>query len=134
MTVTLIVISGWLLMPLGALHLFFPRYFNWKNDLKPLSLINRQLMEVHTFFLGLTVCLLGLLCASSADALTSTSLGRRICFGMALFWGARLLVQFFWYSSALWRGKLFETVVHVVFSMLWTSLTVLYGIAIWQNQ
>jgi hypothetical protein len=30
------------------------------------------------------------------------------------------------YSSALWRGKAFETAVHVLFTLLWTWVTSVY--------
>jgi len=48
-------IIGSLLMVLSAAHAYFPRYFDWKSNLAPLSLINRQMMQVHTFFIALVV-------------------------------------------------------------------------------
>jgi hypothetical protein len=38
-------------------------------------------------------------------------------------------VQFFGYSSSLWKGKPFETTVHVGFSMLWAFLTLVLALA-----
>lgn len=43
-----------------------------------------------------------------------------------MFWALRLFTQFFVYSPKLWRGKRFETVVHIAFSMLWTYATGLF--------
>ena len=117
---------GLLLMALSLMHVAFPRYFRWKKDLSGLSLINRQMMYVHTFFLALMVFLMGLLCFLSAEALVSTVLGRQICLGLAIFWSLRLLVQFFGYSSELWKGKTFETIVHVVFTIFWTYLSTVF--------
>jgi hypothetical protein len=116
-------IVGWLFVLLAWVHVIFPKYFNWKNDLRNLSLINREVMYVHTFFVALMVFGMGILCLTSAQDLLTTTLGRRISFGFGLFWTTRLFIQFFGYSSELWRGKRFETVVHVAFSILWTYVS-----------
>ena len=116
-------ITGGLLILLALLHLSFPRYFNWEEDLKDLSLINRQMMKVHTFFIGLVVFLIGVLCLTSADELVHTNLGKKISLGIGLFWLMRLVVQFFGYSNKLWKGKTFETIMHIVFSVLWIYLS-----------
>jgi hypothetical protein len=117
---------GALLVVLAAVHVVFPRYFRWSTDLAPLSLINRQLMQVHTFFVALAVGLMGLLSWFEAPGLVETPLGRRVSAGLAVFWGARWYAQHFVYSSALWRGKAFETAVHVLFTLLWTWVTFVY--------
>lgn len=122
---------GGLLVVLAVLHAGFPRYFQWASELQPLSLINRQLMYVHTLFVALIVLLMGVLCLTSAAELTGTPLGRKVALGLGLFWLVRLLVQFVGYSPALWRGKPFETAVHVVFSLLWTYLTVVFFAVFW---
>lgn len=117
---------GLLLMTLAAIHIIFPKYFNWKEDLKTLSLINRQMMTVHTFFIALTVFLMGILCYTSAKELIETELGKRVSFGLGIFWTFRLLIQFFGYSSKLWKGKTFETIVHIFFSLLWIYLSTVF--------
>ncbi len=120
---------GWLLIALALLHIGFPTRFNWRNELRTLSPINRQLMEVHTFFVALTVGLMGVLCITSGPELLGTSLGHKVCLGLAVFWSARLFVQFGWYSAELWRGKLFETAVHIIFSLLWLYLSGTFWLA-----
>lgn len=120
-------IIGALLIALSLIHVFFPAYFKWKTELQPLSPINRQMMYVHTFFLAFALLLMGLLCISSAKDLIETPLGRRIGLGFAIFWALRLVIQFFGYSSKLWRGKRFETAVHIIFSLLWIYLSVIFA-------
>lgn len=97
---TPIEITGGLLMALALLHAVFPRYFRWKEETAGLSLLTRQILHVHTFFIALTVFLMGLLCLTSAVELTGTPLGRKIALGLAVFWGIRLVIQFFGYSSS----------------------------------
>lgn len=119
-------IIGVFLMGLALVHAIFPRYFQWEKELPLLSLINRQMMQVHTFFIALVVMLMGVLCFSSATELIHTPLGKRISLGLGIFWFIRLLLQFFGYSSALWKGKVFETTVHIFFSLFWTYLTFVF--------
>ena len=119
-------IIGWLLIALALIHVIFPRYFNWKQELSSLSLINKQIMQVHSFFIAVTVFLMGLLCITCSEELVGTVLGKRISLGLGIFWTIRLAVQFFGYSPKVWRGKAFETTVHIVFSILWVYLSVIF--------
>lgn len=124
-------IIGILLMALALVHSIFPKYFNWDRELKSLSLINRQMMIVHTFFIAFTVFLMGLLCLTASTELIETSLGRKVSFGFGIFWIVRLFIQFFGYSSDLWKGKTFETIMHIIFSIFWTYLSVLFLMVWW---
>jgi hypothetical protein len=119
-------ITGWLMIVLAIIHVVFPKRFDWKKECGSLSLINRQMMYIHTFFIALVVFLMGALCVSAADDLVNTSLGRTVCLGLFIFWGARLVIQFFGYSPELWRGKRFETIVHIVFSLLWVYFSLVF--------
>ncbi len=112
-------VAGALLIALSALHAVFPKYFKWEAELISLSLINRQMFYIHTFFIALLLLLMGLLCLTSAPELINTSLGKKVSLGLAMFWLARLAIQFFGYSSELWKGKKFETGIHILFSVLW---------------
>jgi len=119
-------IIGVLLVALALVHIIFPRYFKWKEELKSLSLINRQMMAVHTVFIALIVFLIGLLCLTSATELIETKLGKTISLGLGIFWTTRLFIQFFGYSTELWKGKTFETAVHILFSLLWAYLSIVF--------
>ena len=99
-----------------------------------LSLINRQMMYVHTFFIALIVFLMGLLCLTSSTELLETNLGKKLSLGLFMFWATRLYIQFFVYSSILWRGKKIETIIHILFSFLWTYFITVFFIAYWQNK
>ncbi len=119
-------IIGILLILLSSIHICFPQYFKWKQELEPLSILNRQMMYVHTFFIALVVLLMGLLCLTSSKELVETTLGKRISLGLGVFWLARLFIQFFGYSANIWRGKKFETTIHILFSLLWVYLTIVF--------
>jgi hypothetical protein len=125
----LIQIAGIIQVLLAFVHFIFPRHFEWKKDLGTITLINRQLMYVHTFFIALVVLMMGVLCLFAATEIMNTKLGKIISFGLFLFWATRLVFQFFVYSPVLWKGKKFETIVHVIFSIIWIYLTAIFLLA-----
>jgi hypothetical protein len=119
---------GIILIVLASIHIVFPKYFNWGEELKRLSLINKQMMHIHTFFIALVVLLMGIFCLGSSSELIETPLGKKICFGLSIFWFARLVVQFFGYSTILWRGKKKETFIHILFAIIWAYLSIVFFI------
>ena len=117
---------GAAMIVLALIHAIFPKYFEWKKDLASLTLINHEMMKIHTFFIALVLLLMGMLCVTCAVELTNTPLGRRVSLGIGIFWGARFFVQLFGYSAELWRGKRFETVVHILFLITWSYFTTVF--------
>jgi hypothetical protein len=123
-------VAGLGLILLAAAHLLFPRRFKWREELAHLSLLNRQIFMVHTFFICLVLTMMGALSVfGSALLLEPTPLARVNLAGFTVFFAVRLIVQWFVYDSALWRGHRFNTLMHIFFSGLWLYLTVLYGYA-----
>lgn len=116
-------VAGAILVALAVMHIVIPRYFKWEQEMTSVSLITKQILYVHTFFIGFTVLLMGLLCLYYAHELLYNPLGRIICLALFGFWLTRLIFQFFVYSPRVWRGKKFETVMHVLFSFVWVYLT-----------
>ncbi len=124
---SLLKFSGVLLIALALVHAIFPRYFKWREELRSITLLTRQIHYVHTFFIALVILLMGLLCLTSPLELLHTTLGRRVSLGLFVFWACRLFIQFYGYSPTLWKGKRFETVMHGVFACLWVFLTLVFG-------
>src|SRR5687767_6423003 len=54
-------VAGALQIGLAMLHLFFPTGFRWKEELSRLSLLNRQMFLVHTFFVCVILVMMGTL-------------------------------------------------------------------------
>ena len=125
----LLKLTGFVLIALGLFHVFFPKYFKWKEEFSRVSMINRQMMYVHSFFIAFVVVLIGLLCVTSATDLLTTPLGKRISLGISIFWITRLFIQFFGYSTSMWKGKTFETGIHILFSILWIGLSAVFILA-----
>ena len=124
-----ITVSGFLMLVLALIHIGFPSHFRWKEELARLSLLNRQMMYVHMFFIALMLGLLGIYCIAYHNELIYSLAGQHIALGISIFWFARLLFQLFVYSPSLWRGKTFETFVHVFFTLLWSYFTIVFYMA-----
>jgi hypothetical protein len=113
---------------LALIHLGFDRQFGWKQDLGLIKLINRQLFQVHTFFVAYTIFLIGLLCLFGAQALLANSpLAAWIAGGLFAFWLARFYCQFWVFDKTLWLGQGFNTLIHIVFGFLWVWYSASYG-------
>ena len=119
-------IVGSFLIALSLMHIIIPKYFKWEQELTSLSVITKQILYVHTFFIAFIVFLMGLLCLNYSHELVYDSFGRIISLGLFGFWFTRLIFQFFVYSPKVWRGKKFETVMHVIFSVGWLYFTMVF--------
>lgn len=121
-------VAGALQIGLAMLHLFFPRRFQWKEELARLSLLNRQMFLVHTFFVCVILLMIGSLSLFAPQTvLQPTPLSRLVLGGFAIFWALRLIFQWFIYDSRLWRGDLFKTLVHGLLTVVWTYLASVYA-------
>jgi hypothetical protein len=124
--------AGALLALLVVVNLFVPSRFGWRADMAKLSLLNRQIFQAHSVFLVLILALSSTLLLTSAEALLEPSrLSRAILLGLTIFWGLRMVMQWFFYSPDIWRGNRFFTMMHVVFSATWMYLTGVFGTAWW---
>jgi hypothetical protein len=126
--------AGLTLLFLGVSHTFFGPRFHWREEFARVSLLNRQLFYVHTFFVALVVFLVGALCLFGTRGLVErTFAGACLSGALCLFWACRLVCQFFVYSSELWRGKRFETFMHWLFALAWTYYSAVFGWAFWEQ-
>lgn len=126
-------IVGSLCVLLALMHIVIPKYFKWDKELTSVTLITKEILYVHTFFIGFMVFLMGLLCFVYSDQLIETPLGRQICLGLFIFWFTRFIFQFWVYSPKVWRGKKFETTMHIIFSMLWSYFSVVFFLVYWKG-
>lgn len=128
-------LAGALQLALAALHLGFPRRFDWASELPRLSPLNRQIFVVHTIFIGLVVLMFGALSCFAAPALLEpTPLSRLVLGGLATFWAVRLAVQWLVYDAHLWRGSAANTRIHLALTALYVYLPGVYaGVLIGQG-
>lgn len=125
-------LAGLVMIILSLAHVFYGRRLGWNEELSKVNLLTRQVFYVHMFFVCLTLIWMGAVALVFPTLLLAPStLAFLVNSGIALFWLARLLIQWFGYSPLLWRGKVFETRVHWLFTILWSYLTLVFGWATW---
>ena len=127
-------VVGIAMAALVVVNLVVPGRYRWREELALLSLLNRQIFQVHGFFIVLTLALFSALLLTCGEALLAPSrLSRAVLLGLTIFWGARMLAQWFYYSPEIWRGNRFNTVMHYFFSAVWIYMTVTFLSALWIN-
>jgi len=127
-------IVGVLMAALVLVNLCVPAHLRWREELARLSLVNRQIVQVHSAFIVLTLGLLSALLLTTAGALLEPSpLGRAVLLGLTVFWTARLLIQWFFYSPEIWRGDRFRTAIHYAFSATWAYVAAVFAVALWST-
>ena len=96
----LILVGGVLHFGILIASALVPRVLDWKVELGKLALLSRQLIWVHGAFIVLVIVGFGSLAMIAPVELASGStLARGVCLFVALFWAARLAVQFFVFDA-----------------------------------
>lgn len=122
-------VAGAGLITLALMHGPISRRLGWRSDAERMSPVNASIFRVHAFFICLVLVGMGLPCLlDPAVFLEPSRAGSWICWGCAVFWGARLWCQWLVYPVDLWRGKPLETRLHWIFTGLWTALTALFTV------
>jgi hypothetical protein len=52
---------------------------------------------------------------------------------LTTFWTLRMLVQWCFYSPAVWRGNRFKTAMHHIFSVAWVYIATTSAASLWGN-
>ena len=125
-------IVGVVMAGLVVVNVLVPVFFQWREELARLSLLNRQIFEAHAVFLVLTLALISALLLTCGDALLEpTCLSRALLVGLTIFWTLRMLMQWAFYSPAIWRGHRFYMAMHYVFSAIWVYVSAVFAAALW---
>jgi hypothetical protein len=90
---TIIYIGGFYHIAFAVFHLLFWRLFDWKNDLRQLSFINRGVMQILNLRIIYVFLVIAFLSFFFAENLLSTVLGKAIMTAISLFWLMRAAEQ-----------------------------------------
>lgn len=116
-------------LALVPLNVVLPRLLNWKPDMDRMSLLVREIFQIHAVFITLTVGIWGALTWKFAErwVMAADELSSWVCFALALFWGLRCVMQWTHYSSSHWRGQTGRTVIHWLLFVGYLFWTVMYA-------
>jgi hypothetical protein len=96
----LILIGGVLHFGILLASACVPAVLDWRKSLEKLDALSRQLIWVHGAFIMLVIIGFGVLSVAMPGELAGGSLlARGVCAFIAVFWAARLAVQFFVFDA-----------------------------------
>ena len=126
----LIFVGGILHFGILLASALVPKVLDWKASLEKLDGLFRQLVWVHGAFIVLVIIGFGLLSVVLAGDLASGSpLARGMCLFIALFWAARLVVQFFVFDAKPYlKTTLLKAGYHGL-TVVFIYITVIYALA-----
>jgi hypothetical protein len=129
--------AGALLVGLAAFYGALPFVLTWPDDPEDKALLARQLLVVHTYYLGLTYGLLGTACWVLADDFALAEPAERtttaLLIGAVVVWGVRLIVEVGVIDPVLWKDRASTKVSHYALVALWSYLVVVFGWALFRQ-
>jgi hypothetical protein len=107
-----------------------PNVLDWRRELAKLTLLSRQLIWVHGAFIVLVIIAFGVLATCfSAELASGSALARGMCAFVALFWGARLGVQFIVFDATAYLTTAFLKTGYHALTFVFVYLAAVFAIA-----
>ena len=127
---SLLLIGGLLHFVILIASALTPRVLDWRRNLAALNSFLRRLFWVYGCFIVLVIISFGVLTLASANELASGApLARAVCAMIAIFWLARLAVQFFVFDVRAILTTTFLRLGYHGLTLLFTALVFIYGSA-----
>ncbi len=127
---TLLVIAGLLHFTLLPVSLAVPRVMNWKRELAPLSLLNRQIIWVHGAYIFLLIAAFGAITLMASGPMADGTEQGPILSGLiGFFWLGRLIIQLFYYDPRDWPTGAVFILGRYALTALFTFWSVVYMLA-----
>ena len=125
---TLLILAGLGQLALACGSLALPRILGWAEETAKLRSLTRQVFWTYAAYIWATNVCFGLLSTFAPDWLLDRSpLARAVGGYITAYWGARLLIQFFYFDrTAAPPGAIFKF-GEVLLVTLFIFLTAVYG-------
>ncbi len=125
---SLLIIGGLLHFVILIASALTPRVLDWRENLATLHPFLRRLFWVYGAFIVLVIISFGTLTLFQTGELTSaTPLARSVCGMIAIFWLARLGVQFFVFDARPFLTTAFRRIGYHGLTILFSALVFIYG-------
>jgi hypothetical protein len=126
----LLVLAGLSQIGLVAVSPLIPRLLHWREEVAKLRPLTRQVFTVYAFYILGTNLAFGLLSALRPGWLLGGSgLARAVASFIALYWGARVIIQFTYYDRKDAPPGLVFRLGEAMLVILFLFLTLVYGLA-----
>ncbi len=124
---TLLLLGGGLHFAILIASALVPQVLDWRHELRKVPPLFAQLVWVHGGFIVLTIMGLGAISLANAEELASGRfLSRSVCSFIAIFWGTRLAVQFFYFDATPYLARWPLRLGYYGLTVVFTCLTITY--------
>ena len=108
-----------------------PKALNWKVTLVPLPKLMRQMFWVYGWFIVLMIISFGTITLVHTETLATagTPIARWVSGMIAIFWGVRLIVQFFIFDATPFLTNWFYKLGYHGLTVVFIVLTAVYTLA-----
>ncbi len=120
-------------LAVAGANLFLVRILGWRESLRQLPLLVREVFHVHLWFISFTLAMFAILTWRFAEEMASGAdpALRWLAGAMAGFWALRTLLQVVYYSPSHWWGQTARTLIHVACLVIYGGLASLYLAVCW---
>ena len=126
----LLLIGGVLHLGITSAGLVMTLVLDWRKSLAPLCGLTRHIIWTHAGFVLLCIVGFGAISLLQASTLASGApLARTICAFIALFWGIRLLIQYFLFDARPYLTNRMLSLGYHGLTVVFSYFVVVYGIA-----
>jgi hypothetical protein len=118
-------------LAVAILTLFLIRIMNWQRDLVSAPLLIREVFQIHTYFISITLAIFGTLTWRFAGEIAQAAhpLCVWLAIGIGCFWSVRSVMQWSHYSTSHWRSDRLRTLIHWTLFLGYGALGAVYFIA-----
>jgi len=126
----MLIIAGLLHLAITSAGITMTLVLDWRKNLAPLCALTRHVIWTHAMFVLMTIIAFGAVSLLFPVSLSSGApLARGVCGFMALFWGIRLLIQFFLFAASPFLTSLPLKLGYHGLTLVFTYFTFTYGLA-----
>lgn len=124
-----IYVAGIIQLIVAAANIFIPEKLSYGESLKKVTPIVRQVFIVHCVYIVWVLLAFALICfLYPAELVSGHGLGRLLSGWMALFWGARVFIQRFYYEES---AKQLNRAADIGFTLAFAYLALIFALAAW---
>ncbi len=113
---------------IAMVNLTLPRILQWDCELAKVPLLLRQVFNVHSWYISLTLVIFGVMtwrfAAEMGGGANPVTAWLAACMGV--FGGVRAVIQAAYYSSSHWRGRPGRTVIHALALLVFGGMAAVY--------
>lgn len=95
---TTVFIGGIYCLVFAVFHVFFWKIFDWKNDLRSLTQVNRGIMHVLNLCLTFLFFFVAYISLFNSEDLVNTKLGKTVLVGISIFCLLRAIEQIIFFG------------------------------------